>query len=777
MTREASYVGFISNTLGGVVTLRNLNTVHYNRKQSLGSFCITNPIALSYKTKWWQRYPHQQHFLSKRLESTKMQVASTEELKRMVGYRAVDDHIQSGMIVGLGTGSTAYYAVERLGQKLQQKQLSDIVAIPTSVKTQKQAESLHIPLVTLDTHPTLDVAIDGADEVDKELNLVKGRGGALLREKMVEVEARKLVIIVDETKLVSGLGISGAMPVEVTPFCWKRTMRRLLELSALMDCGVSAILRQEENGTTYITDNNNYIIDLYFQKVIPDSRKAARELIDIVGVVEHGLFLDMADVCIVAGKDGVRVMESKLASTPEKNTVGISAEYIANKFYADRKFPYPRKLEYRISGKEPKYVEPQIAVSSVRSGDNIYLQSVAAAPQILVEALTSVVRDSDRKQITLHHILVDGEAPFLSAEFEGKIKSNSLFIGSNYRKAVNEGLADYTPVFLGEVPLLFRRRIIPVDVAFVQVSPPDKYGYVSLGVSVDITLSALEVARERIAVVNPHMPRTLGDALIHISQLDHLVYEDKPLPQLSIPKEDNCRSTIGQLIAENLIRDGACLQTGIGAIPDAILKSLRQHKNLGVHTEMFSDGLVELIENGNVTNEFKKIEPGKVISSFLLGTERLYRFVDNNPLIVMRDCAFTNNPAVIGMNDNVIAVNAALEVDLTGQICSDSIGETFYSGFGGQVDFMRGAALSENGKAIIALPSLSGKRNSRIVPIIKPGGGVVTTRAHADYVVTEYGIAQLKGKPVRERAKALINIAHPNFREELEKEAKRRHLL
>ncbi|GJD07772.1 4-hydroxybutyrate coenzyme A transferase [Galdieria sulphuraria] len=402
--------------------------------------------------------------------------------------------------------------------------------------------------------------------------------------------------------------------------------------------------------------------------------------------------------------------------------------YIANKFYANRSFPYPRQLRYRIPGKEINYMSPEEAVSFVRTGDNVYIQSVAAAPQTLIQALSSVVENSDRKQISLYHILIDGELPIFTPNFSGKITSNSLFIGGNCRKHVNEGIADYTPMLL-----LF---------------------------SVDITLSALEVARERIAVVNPFMPRTLGDALVHISQLDHLVYEEKPLPELNVPKEDPC----------------PCLQTGIGAIPDAILKYLRHHKDLGVHTEMFSDGLIELVENGNVTNELKKIEPGKIISSFLLGTSRLYRFVDNNPLVCMRDVTFTNDPGVIGKNDNVVAVNAAIEVDLTGQICSDSIGESFYSGFGGQVDFMRGAALSENGKAIIALPSTGGRRHSRIVPIIKPGGGVVTTRAHAHYVVTEYGIAELKGKSIRERAKALINIAHPDFREQLEQEAKRRSL-
>ncbi|KAK4527095.1 hypothetical protein GAYE_SCF34G5017 [Galdieria yellowstonensis] len=466
---------------------------------------------------------------------------------------------------------------------------------------------------------------------------------------------------------------------------------------------------------------------------------------------------------------------SQVSKAP-KVTCSTEKGYIANKFYADRYFPYSRQLKYRIPQKEIQYVSPEEAVSCVRTGDNIYVQSVAAAPQTLLKALASIVDSSNRRNTTLYHILVDGEFPIFTDNYAGKITSNSLFIGGNCRKYVNQGIADYTPVFLGEVPYLFRRRIIPVDVALVQVSPPDKFGYVSLGVSVDITLSALEVARERVAIVNPFMPRTLGDALVHISQLDHLVYEEAPLPELSVPKEDPCRTRIGQLIAENLIKDGACLQTGIGAIPDAILRYLRNHKDLGVHTEMFSDGLVDLVENGNVTNELKQVEPGKIISSFLLGTSRLYRFVDNNPLVCMRDVTFTNDPGVIGKNDNVVAVNAAIEVDLTGQICSDSIGETFYSGFGGQVDFMRGAALSENGKAIIALPSRAG-RHSRIVPIIKPGGGVVTTRAHAHYVVTEYGIAELKGKSVRERAKALINIAHPDFREELEKEAKRRHLM
>jgi acyl-CoA hydrolase len=341
------------------------------------------------------------------------------------------------------------------------------------------------------------------------------------------------------------------------------------------------------------------------------------------------------------------------------------------------------------------------------------------------------------------------------------------------RKAVNEGRGDYIPVFLSEVPSLFRNNILPLDVALLQVSPPDQHGFCSLGVSVDVSRAAAETATKLIAQINPRMPRTHGDGMIHISRFDAAIEYKTPLPEHLIPEPGEEELRIGRYCAE-LIDDGATLQMGIGAIPNAVLRALTNHKDLGVHTEMFSDGIIDLVEKGVITNRLKKKHPGKIVSSFLMGSRRLYEFVDDNPQIAVLDVAYVNDTAVIRKNPKVTAINSAIEVDLTGQVCADSIGIYHYSGVGGQMDFIRGASLSEGGKPIIALPSVTAKGISRIVPYLKQGAGVVTTRAHVHYVITEYGIANLYGKNLRQRARALIGIAHPDHREDLARQAHER---
>jgi acyl-CoA hydrolase len=432
---------------------------------------------------------------------------------------------------------------------------------------------------------------------------------------------------------------------------------------------------------------------------------------------------------------------------------------------------------YAIPGREPKVVSADEAVTVVKSGDNVFVQGVAATPTPLLEALCRWAKKANLKKVRLHHIHTEGPLPHLKPEFEGVFRDNSLFMGANVREAVNAGKADYTPVFLSEIPSLFRSGAIPLDVAFVHTTPPDNHGYVSLGTSVDCTRAALEMAKHKVAIVNPRMPYTFGDSFVHISQLDYLVQEEFELFQLEAKPPNAVQERIGRWIATHLVEDGACLQMGIGAIPNAVLSKLRNHKDLGVHTEMFSDGLIDLVECGAVTNSKKAINPGRIVSGFLLGTRKLYDFVDRNPLVTMHDIAFTNNPVVIAKNSKVTAINSAIEVDLTGQVVSDSIGTKLYSGVGGQVDFIRGASLSQGGKPIIALPSTTSSGISRIVNFAHPGGGVVTTRAHVYYVVTEWGICELHGKNLRERALALISVAHPDHREALEKAAFERGLL
>ncbi|MGC3944362.1 MAG: acetyl-CoA hydrolase/transferase C-terminal domain-containing protein [Chryseolinea sp.] len=415
------------------------------------------------------------------------------------------------------------------------------------------------------------------------------------------------------------------------------------------------------------------------------------------------------------------------------------------------------------------YVTGEEAVKLVKPGQRIFVHGGAATPHYLLKKLAE--RSAELWNVEVISISLQGDAVIADKKYKDSFRINSLFVSQNIREAVNDGRADYVPIFLSEIPILFKRNILPLDVAIVQVSAPDKHGYCSLGVSVDIAATAVKTAKKVIAQVNPRMPRTLGDGIVKIDDFDAIVYAEQELPQVSYDRSMNEISMrIGAYCAE-LVEDGATLQMGIGSIPDAVLASLTNHKELGVHTEMFSDGIILLIENGTITNQHKRKYRGKTVTSFLLGTRKLYDFVDDNPAVVALNIDYVNDTAVIRTNPKVTAINSAIEVDITGQVCADSIGTYHYSGVGGQMDFVRGASLSEGGKPIIALPSTTSKGISRVSPFLKQGAGVVTTRAHAHYVVTEYGVAYLYGKNMRQRAKALIDIAHPNHREELEKAA------
>lgn len=415
-----------------------------------------------------------------------------------------------------------------------------------------------------------------------------------------------------------------------------------------------------------------------------------------------------------------------------------------------------------------KLTSAEQAIKKVKSGDHVFVHTAVAAPQQLVHALSK--RHNNLSDVLIYHLHTEGEAPYVNPEYAHAFSTKAFFVGANVRKAVATGEADYVPVFLSEIPHLFNSKIIDLDVALVHVSPPDNHGYCSLGVSVDGSRAAVNNAKIVIAQINPKMPRTHGDGIIHQSKIDFGIEVNDELPEQHPPKLTDIELKIGRYCAD-LVEDGATMQMGIGAIPDAVLASLTNHKNLGVHTEMFSDGLIDLLESGVVNNSNKSIHPNRTVASFLVGSRKLYNFVDDNPNVAMLDCAYVNDTAVIRRNPKVTAINSAIEVDLTGQVCADSIGTRQYSGVGGQMDFIRGAALSKGGKPIIALPSSTRRGESRIVPYLKQGAGVVTTRAHVHYVVTEYGAAQLYGKSLRERAKALINISHPDLREELEKEA------
>lgn len=414
------------------------------------------------------------------------------------------------------------------------------------------------------------------------------------------------------------------------------------------------------------------------------------------------------------------------------------------------------------------YSNASQAVAMIQSNQRVFIHSVAAAPNRLIDAMTQ--RAPELRKVEVMHLHTEGDAPYTRPEFKKSFFTNALFVGANTRAAVREGRGDYIPVFLSEIPGLFRNKIIPLDVALITVSPPDKHGFCSLGTSVDVSRAAVQSAKTVIAQINPHMPRTHGDGLIHESEINFAIEVNDPLHEFVPGEPTETEIIIGRHVA-NLIEDGSTLQMGIGAIPNAVLAALAGHKNLGIHTEMFSDGVMPLIESGVINNQEKRIHPGKVVAGFVMGTRSLYDYIDDNPQVAMLDIAYVNDSAVIRRNPRVVAINSAIEVDLTGQVCADSIGKMMFSGVGGQMDFIRGASLSEGGKPIIALPSRTSKGISRIVPYLKEGAGVVTTRAHVHYVVTEYGVANLYGKNMHQRARALIDIAHPSDREALEKMA------
>jgi len=405
------------------------------------------------------------------------------------------------------------------------------------------------------------------------------------------------------------------------------------------------------------------------------------------------------------------------------------------------------------------------AVKAIQSGNRVYLAGGAGVPKELIKGLTR--RAGEIQDVELTHILTFAEAPYVAPQFQDSLRVNALFIGSNVRAAVQEGRADFTPVFLSEIPRLFRRGALPIDVVLMSISTPDEHGFCSFGVEVGTTKPAAESARVIIAEVNRQMPRTLGDSFIHVSRLHHIVEVDYPIPEAPQGGSSEQHMLVGQHIAE-MIPDGATLQMGIGSIPDAVLRNLSNHKDLGVHTELFSDGVIDMVDAGVITCSKKSFHPGKIIAGFLFGSKRLYDFVHNNPIIELHPTDYVNDPFNIAQNDNMVAINSAIQVDLTGQVCADSIGPRIYSGVGGQVDFIRGAARSKGGLPIIAFLSTAQKGSvSRIVPMLSEGAGVVTTRNDVHYVVSEYGVASLYGQTIRQRAKELINIAHPKFREEL----------
>jgi 4-hydroxybutyrate CoA-transferase len=412
-----------------------------------------------------------------------------------------------------------------------------------------------------------------------------------------------------------------------------------------------------------------------------------------------------------------------------------------------------------------KIISLEDAAKCVTSNSIIFLSGNAATPGLFIEKLAA--RKDELENVQVNHLLMMGEDPLSAQGMEKHFRHNSLFVGPADRAAVNEGRSDYVPIFLFEIPSIFMDRLIPLNFAYVHVSPPDEHGFMSFGVECVASKAAAESADFVVAQVNEHMPRTLGDSFLHISRVHKIVEYNQEIPTLNKKGFTEVERKIGEYIAD-LVDDGATVQMGIGGIPDAVLVALENKKDLGVHTEMISDGIVEGIEKGFITNRKKTLHPGKVIGTFVLGSQRLYDFVDNNPYFEIHPTNYTNNPFVVAQNDNMIAINSAIEVDITGQVCSDSIGTRIYSGFGGQVDFIRGAAYSKGGKPIIALPSTAKNDTlSKITTQLKPGAGVVTTRADVHYVVTEYGVAYLHGKNLRQRAQELANIAHPNFRDEL----------
>ena len=414
-----------------------------------------------------------------------------------------------------------------------------------------------------------------------------------------------------------------------------------------------------------------------------------------------------------------------------------------------------------------KYVTAEEAVKVVKSGDRVYLQAAAAAPTMLTNALAD--RASELRNVEICHLHVEGEARYANPELSESFHVNSFFIGPNVRHTLAAGNGSYTPVFLSELPYLFRRKVVALDVVFIHVSPPDSHGYCSLGVSVEATLAAIESAKTVIAQVNPQMPRTFGDGILHISEIDYLVEVNALIYGHETEKISPLEDKIGNFIA-SLIEDESTLQMGIGSIPNAALSKLSNHKNLGLHTEMFSDGVIDLIESNVINGNYKGVGRGRALATFFLGSQRLYDFVSDNPFIELKESSYVNDTARIRKNPKMVAINSAIEVDVTGQVCADSIGARMYSGVGGQMDFIRGASLSNGGKAIIALPSITKIGDSRIVPFLRQGAGVVSTRSHVQYIITENGIADLYGKTLRQRAIEMTKIAHPDHQEWIERE-------
>jgi acetyl-CoA hydrolase len=428
-----------------------------------------------------------------------------------------------------------------------------------------------------------------------------------------------------------------------------------------------------------------------------------------------------------------------------------------------------------------KTVSSDEALKVMKSGDNVIMQPGCATPLELIRAM--VRRKDELFGVKIYHILAIGDLPYMQPGLEKHFHHVAFFLGANTRKGANDGRVDFVPIFLSEVPLLFTRGVINVDIALIHVSPPDEHGFCSYGADVGTIKNPTDKAKIIIAQINKNMPRSLGNSFIHVNKIHYIVEHDEPLSELlgadAETNEDikNVFNKIGENVA-GLIEDGSTLQLGIGAIPDSVLKCLKTKKNLGIHTEMFSDGIVDLVDEGVINNEMKSLHPGKIITGFVLGSKKTFNFIDNNPIVEFHPQEYVNDPYVIAKNNKMVAINSAIEIDLTGQVCADSIGSRLFSGIGGQVDFMRGAARSEGGKPIIALPSTTKDFSmSRIVATLKPNAGVVTSRGDVHYVVTEYGIAELYGKSIRERALALINIAHPGFREELTKFAKENYYI
>lgn len=420
--------------------------------------------------------------------------------------------------------------------------------------------------------------------------------------------------------------------------------------------------------------------------------------------------------------------------------------------------------------KQIKFVTPEEAVKVVKSGDRIQMHSVAATPHPLIKALVERGRNKELQNVKIQHLHTEGKIEYVEKEFEGVFQLESFFVGANARKSTQEGWADYIPVFLHETQKLIRDGYLKVNGVFIQVSTPDNHGYCSLGTSVDATIAAMESADYVIAIINKNVPRAFGDAMIKIDDIDIFVQDDSPLYAAAMPPISEVDLQIGKHVAE-LVEDGATLQMGIGAIPNAVLSMLGNHKNLGVHSEMFSDGILPLVDSGVVNGKNKAIDKGKMVATFLMGSTKLYDFIHDNPGVAMMEVGYTNDINVIAKNPKVTAINSALQVDITGQICADSLGIKFFSGVGGQVDFIRGASMSKGGKPIIAMPSITDKGISKIAPVLSPGAGVVTTRSNMHWLVTEQGAVNLYGRTLQDRAKLIISIAHPSAREELDRAA------